>query len=142
MDIDLGQALGAEPGDVSVQRITLYIPDKDQQGQPIDQKHWVAKAKQLLTRLTNNDEEYDGGVTVLPAADGGWQVTPQEVVWERTRMVYAFIRAGPFVRGLPELRRFLHAFGRETNQGVVVVEFDGDFYRIRHYDSDEGTFHG
>ncbi len=37
MDIDLGQALGAEPGDVSVQCITLYIPDRDRDGKPIDQ---------------------------------------------------------------------------------------------------------
>jgi hypothetical protein len=137
MDIDLVQALGAEPGDVSVQRITLYVPDKDREGRPIDQERWVNGAKELLTRMTNNEEGYDGGVTALPAADGGWQATPQEVIWEKTRMVYSFIRAESFAKGIPDLRRFLHAFGREANQGVVVFEFDGDFYRIRHYDSEE-----
>jgi len=32
------------------------------------------------------------------------------------------------------LREFLHRFGRETNQGEVVFEFDGEFFRIREYD--------
>ena len=141
MDIDLVHALGAEPGDVSVQRITLDIPDKDRAGRPIDQQSWVDAAKELLTRITNNEEGYDGGVTALPAADGGWQATPQNVVWEKTRMVYSFVRAESFAQGLADLRRFLHAFGRETKQGVVVFEFDGDFYRIRHYDSEEVSRH-
>ena len=56
-------------------------------------------------------------------------------------MVYSFVRAESFARGLPDLRRFLHAFGSETNQGVVVFEFDGDLYRIRNYDREEGSRH-
>jgi hypothetical protein len=142
MDLDLVRGLGAEPGDVSVQRLTLYIPDKDREGHPIDQERWVDTAKQLLTRLTNNEEGYDGGVTALPPADGGWQANPREIVWERTRLVYSYVRAESFVKGLPELRGFLHTFGRETNQGVVVFEFDGEFYRIRQYDNPEGSGHG
>jgi hypothetical protein len=44
-----------------------------------------------------------------------------------------------FVQHLPELRRFLHRLGRETNQGEVALEFDGDFYRINEYDVTGGT---
>ena len=35
-------------------------------------------------------------------------------------------------------RGFLHRFGRQTNQGEVVVEFDGRFYRIKTYDEPTG----
>ncbi len=34
---------------------------------------------------------------------------------------------------LNSLREFLHRFGRETNQGEVVFEFDGEFFRIQKY---------
>jgi hypothetical protein len=36
---------------------------------------------------------------------------------------------------LPRLCRFLHRLGRDTNQGDVVVEFDGRFYRITKFDA-------
>lgn len=36
------------------------------------------------------------------------------------------------------LRSILHRFGQETNQGEVVVEFDGRFDRIKTYDKPTG----
>jgi hypothetical protein len=43
------------------------------------------------------------------------------------------------VAHLAELREFLHRFGRETNQEVVVVELSGPegswFFRIKEYDA-------
>ena len=38
-----------------------------------------------------------------------------------------------FEKNLNSLREFLHRFGRETNQGEVVFEFAGEFFRIQKY---------
>ena len=51
-----------------------------------------------------------------------------------TRIVYCFVYPDRFVGNVKRLREFLHRFGRETNQGEVVVEFDGKFYRITNFD--------
>jgi hypothetical protein len=54
-------------------------------------------------------------------------------------IVYTYIKPDRFVAYLPELREFLHRFGRETNQQVVVVELSGPeeswFFRIKEYDA-------
>lgn len=71
----------------------------------------------------------------LPPADGTW-LNPEshEILWEKTTLIYTYIDADKFEENLGALRKFLHRFGRETNQGEVVFEFDGVFYRIRKYD--------
>lgn len=48
--------------------------------------------------------------------------------------MYTYIIPDKFEKNLNSLREFLHRFGRETNQGEVVFEFDGEFFRIREYD--------
>ena len=64
--MDIGHALGADGG-ISVQALTLYVPNKDRDGREFgDQRRWVLAAAQLLARI-------GGGVTILPAAEGGWQ---------------------------------------------------------------------
>ena len=37
-------------------------------------------------------------------------------------------------KNLPELRTFLHRFGREANQGEVGLIISGDYYGISEYD--------
>jgi len=76
-----------------------------------------------------------GGVTVMPPSEGGWfDEESARAIWERTVLVYTYIKPERFRDLLPELRTLLHRFGRETNQGEVVFEFDADFFRIRRYD--------
>jgi hypothetical protein len=52
--------------------------------------------------------------------------------------VYTYIKPERFLQYLQQLRRFLHCFGRETNQEVVVVELSGGvqswFFRIKRFD--------
>jgi hypothetical protein len=52
--------------------------------------------------------------------------------------VYCFVDAARFEANIKNLRSFLHRFGRETIQGEVVVEFDGQFFRIKIYDDPTG----
>jgi hypothetical protein len=126
--MDLSEALGAGGG-VSVQCLTLYIPDRDDQGNAVvDQRRWVLEAAELLARI-------GGGVTIMPPVEGGWVNDSGEIVWERPVLAYTFIRPAPFRKLLPDLREFLHRLGRETRQGEVALEFDGRFYRIRQFDA-------
>lgn len=125
--MDLAGELGAAEA-FSTQRLCLYIPDKDQDGSEVhDYENWVKEAREILSRI-------GGGTTALPSADGTWEKDNGEILWERTRLVYCFIDPDHFEANISNLRSFLHRFGRETNQGEVVVEFDGRFYRIKSYD--------
>ena len=122
-EVDVGQVLGAEPS-TSVQQLTLYIPNKDKEGEELgNQRKWVLEAAQLLA-------EIGGGVSIFPPMEGGWINEDGEIIWENPVLIYTFINEGPFLSMLPELREFLHRMGRETNQGEVGLEFDGEFYRI------------
>jgi hypothetical protein len=132
MDIDLGAALGAE-GASSTQRLVLYIPNKDKNGKALeDHKKWVRQARELLSHI-------GGGSTTFPPADGTWVDEKGEILWESTRMVFCFVYPEQFAAKLGSLREFLHRFGRETNQGEVVVELDGVFFRIRNFDLPGGN---
>lgn len=128
-EIILAKLLGAME-EASFQRLTLYIPDKDKHGKEIgNHKEWINKAREILTSI-------GGGATALPPADGTW-LNPEndETIWEKTTMIYTYIDPDKFERNMGHLRAFLHKFGHQANQGEVVFEFDGRFYRIRKYDS-------
>ena len=127
-EIDLAAVLGAEPG-ISSQLLTLYIPDRDRDGREVGtQRQWVLEAAGLLAYI-------GGGVTIMPPTEGGWlNEETGEIVWERPVVVYTYIKSDQFRRNLGRLREYLHRMGRETNQGEVAVEFDGEFYRITTFD--------
>jgi hypothetical protein len=127
-EMDFGAELGAG-GVTSAQRLTLDIPNQDKEGRPLpDQEQWVREARQLLTAI-------GGGATSLPPAEGNWlNEDTGTLLWEQTRLVYCFILPDRFRARIKELRSFLHRFGRETNQGEVVVEFDDRFSRIKAFD--------
>ena len=132
MDIDLGAALGAE-GESSTQRLVLYIPNKDKNGHELkDHQRWVREARALLSQI-------GGGSTTFPPADGTWIDENGKILWELTRMVFCFIFPDQFRARVSSLREFLHRFGRETNQGEVVVEVEDEFYRIRNFDPPGGS---
>ena len=50
-EIDLVEVLGAEES-ASIQVLTLYIPNKDMDGSPVEeQEDWVQEAAELLARI-------------------------------------------------------------------------------------------
>jgi hypothetical protein len=66
MRLDLGKELGAteEP---SSQRLTLYVPNKDRNGELIaDHEKWCKETQELLTAI-------GGGATAFPPVDGTWR---------------------------------------------------------------------
>jgi hypothetical protein len=126
-DLNLSEALGADSG-VSTQCFAMYIPNKDKNGIEFpDQRRWVLEARQLLG-------EINGGVSVMPAIEGGWMNDDGVIIWENPVVVYSQIKPEPFVANLARVRSYLHRMGRETNQGEVVFEFGDRFYRIRKFD--------
>jgi hypothetical protein len=108
-------------------RFTLYIPDKNRHGQYIDSDTWISRAMQLLT-------EINGGATALPAARGMWKDDRGNILDERTVIVYSFIKPERFFERLPVIRAFLHRFGRETDQGEVLIEYGSSAMWIDEYD--------
>lgn len=128
VELDLAQALGAE--NASSQCISIYVPNKDSSGNEIGtQRKWVLEAMKLLS-------EMNGGATVMPPVEGGWLNDQKEIIWENPVIVYSYIKPDKFIEQLPMLREFLHRMGRETRQGEIAFEFDGDFYRIRQFDQE------
>jgi len=129
---DLTAALGADDA-TSPQCFTIYVPNKDRDGQPIaDHRAWVEEAIGLMC-------EINGGATAMPPVDGAWKNEQGIVIRESPVVVYSYIAAESFVASLPRIREFLHRMGRRTNQGEVAVEYDGRFYHIRSYDAEGGT---
>lgn len=125
--IDLVEALGADES-TSYQKLTLYIPNKDRHGIEFDQRPWVEEAAQILTKI-------GGGATIMPPTEGWWDDGQGSIVKENPVVVYTFINEQEFYDNLPNLREFAHRMGRKTDQGEIVIEFEGDFLRIRNYDS-------
>lgn len=139
IEIDLKDILGATESP-STQQLTLYIPSKDKEGKEI--KHfrtWVKEAQKILTIIGR-------GSTTMPPAEGTWlnqeknidsidKLDEEDMLWEKTTVIYTYIYPERFEKNLKSLREFLHRFGRETNHGEVVFEFAGEFFRIREYDS-------
>jgi hypothetical protein len=123
----LARALGAlDEG--PRERVCLYLPSRDAQGNPVDTAPWIAEAEALLTRLA-------GGATVLPPSVGAWRPSPEEALMrEQVVQAYAFATTQAIADGLPLLRAFLHRLGRETGQREVACEIGGLLFRIRDFD--------
>ena len=43
------------------------------------------------------------------------------------------VRPAPFVARLAELAAFVKRMGRETNQGAIALEFDGNFFTVEDF---------
>src|SRR5260370_6947181 len=93
-EIDLPAALGADAG-VSTQCFTVYVPNKDRNGEEIgNQRKWVLEAIRLLS-------EVNGGATAMPPVEGGWLNDEPEIIWEQPVVLYSFIRPDEFQQNLP-----------------------------------------
>ncbi|KAF0249332.1 MAG: hypothetical protein FD167_1270 [bacterium] len=128
--IDINEAMGAIPSEISSQALRLYIPNKDRCSKEFGtQRKWVLEAANLLS-------EIGGGCTIMPAVEGIWLDENGIAVWENPVVLYVYVNGNKFIEKLPQLREFLHRLGRETNQGEIVFEYDGQFFRIIEYDGE------
>lgn len=105
-------------------RISLYLANKDRFNQEFDLAPWIERAVGLLSTINN-------GCTRLPIARGTWLENGQEI-HDDTVIVYSNIDdIRNFFNRLNEVILFVHDYGRDTDQGAVMLEFcgkDGDSY--------------
>jgi hypothetical protein len=96
---------------------------------PIDQDHWTDEALTTLGSLFR-------GATAFPPGKGVWRDDSRggALLRETTVMVVSYVPQSELRKNLPQLRDFLHRFGRETNQGEVGVIISGVYYGISKYD--------
>lgn len=119
-EFDLAAALGAE-AQVSVQKITIYLPNKDKENAPLENLEvYIQVGMEILSRINS-------GVTRMPVAQGMWIGDGDKEVYEDTTVIFSYIRdVDAFINGIHEVSEFLHRFGQDTNQGEVMVEFSGE----------------
>ena len=120
-EFDLGAALGAEET-FSVQKIVIYLPDRDRKNEPVpDIEDYVQAA--MITLLDINT-----GVTRLPPAYGKFKDSDTGIVaHENTHLVYSFVMdSSAFESRVVEITDFIRDFGKKTNQKSVMVEFSGE----------------
>ncbi len=110
------------------ERIAIYLPNKDRDGERVDQKRWVDEAMAILA-------EIGGGATAMPPVTGAW-LNPEtnSLVIEEPIVVYSYVHPDKFFARHLELLDFVRRLGRETNQGAVAMEYGGTFFTIEDFD--------
>jgi hypothetical protein len=118
---DLAAELGAEPG-FSVQKFTIYLPDRDKENKPVpDIEEYVEAAMELLLDINT-------GVTRLPPSEGMFLNREKGIkTQEKTHLVYSFLfDPDAFQNRIGDIASFLRDFGRNTGQDSVMVELAGE----------------
>ena len=128
MAINLMAALGAAE-EATQDRVTINVPSRDQDGEPVDFEAWVARALEFLSQV-------GGGATRMPPAQGAWR-NPHSgaVIIEDVTLVYSYIDGDALSARLADLRRLMHGMGRALDQGEVAIEINENFYKIRDFDA-------
>ena len=112
-------------------QVTLFIPEKDQDGKPIDQNRWVEDALAMLGELFR-------GATAFPPGEGVWRDDEKggRLLREKTVMVTSYTNPADHTdAALEALRAFLHRFGREARQGEVGLVIDDQYLGITRYET-------
>jgi hypothetical protein len=118
--MDLKKLLGATEA-ASIEKISIYLPDKDKFGVLIpDHGVWIEAAMTVMAQV-------NGGATCLPPAIGVWRSDEGVLLKEGTTVVYSYIRdPAQFLANVARLKMFLQMFGQETQQSEIMVEFTGE----------------
>ena len=105
-------------------RLALYIPDKDCNGQPVENvERWIAEAQLMLTTLF-------GGCTTMTAF-GMWHDRVQGIfIEETTAIVSAYVNQQDVARNVGIIRDFIDSYLNGANQEAVAVEYDGRMHFV------------
>jgi hypothetical protein len=121
-DINIAEVFGASSA--REQRFAVYIPNKDKDGNSVEQNKWIEKTLRLLSEIC-------GGATAMPPIRGAWlNEKSGALVVEEPVLVYTFIEPEEFARRMNEVVRLVHDIGKETRQGQMAIEFNQTFYLI------------
>jgi hypothetical protein len=114
---------------VGTSLIVLFVPNKDRDGNPIDQDFWVDEVLTALGRLFR-------GATAYPRGRGVWRDDEKGGVLlkEEPVIVFSYVAQETLTAAaLGDLYRTLSRMGREAKQGEVGVVIDGQYYGITEY---------
>src|SRR5271166_2015481 len=109
--------------------IVVFVPNRDRDGQPINQEYWV---DEILTTLGRQFR----GATAYPRGRGVWRDDERggTLLQEEPVIVFSYAATDDVTApALGELYRSLSRLGREGNQGEVGVVIDGKYYGITEY---------
>jgi len=121
-DINIAEAFGASAG--REQRFAVYIPNRDKDGNKVEQEKWIEKTLRLLSDIC-------GGATAMPPIRGAWlNEASGTLVVEEPVLVYTFIDPDEFAKRMKEVVDLVHEIGKETRQGQMAIEFNQTFYLI------------
>jgi hypothetical protein len=121
-DINIAEVFGASS--VREQRFAVYIPNKDKDGNTVEQSKWIEKTLRLLSEIC-------GGATAMPPIRGAWlNEKSGALVVEEPVLVYTFIEPDEFAKRMNEVVCLVHDIGKETRQGQMAIEFNQTFYLI------------
>ena len=124
------------PGKGDKMLLTLFIPDRDKEGNKIKgHSNWVKKAQFMMTLI--------GGGSTTTAAMGTWldpqkklmvkKISPKDLVWERTSIVQTDASQENISEGFNEFYKFVNEFGKNTSQGAVRYEIDKVAHEVSEY---------
>lgn len=129
IELDIAALFGADP--IHGQRFAIYIPNKDRDGVTVDQRQWVEEALALFSQI-------GGGATAMPPMEGAWlNPVTGTLIREQPILVYVYVVPDRFVEHSASLVSFVRRLGRETNQGAVAIEFDGQLYFVEDFEGKE-----
>jgi hypothetical protein len=125
--VNLAEAIGAAEHALS-ECLTLHIPSRDSDGNPIDQAPWIGEALAVLAQI-------GGRAITLPPVEAAW-LNPEtgRLIQDSVVLAYTHVDPERFEASLGWLRGFLHRLGHETNQTEVAFEFADRLYKIRDFD--------
>jgi hypothetical protein len=130
--IDWHKTLGGGPPSGTIQ-ITLFIASVDREGKTIEQVYWRDQSLAIFGKLFR-------GATAFPPGRGVWRDDQNNgtLIYDETILITSYIAPEILTQETTtELRRFLHRYGRESNQGEVGLIVEGSYIGITQFDQGE-----
>lgn len=126
-DDDEFDVVAAFGGIARGERVAVYVPNKDMDGAPVEQKKWVDELVLVLSGM-------GGGATVMPPVTGAWlNADTGQLILEEPVIVYSYVDPNLFIERHLQLLDFVRRLGKETNQGAVGVEYGGTFFTVEDF---------
>ncbi len=123
-ELDIVSAFG---GVALGERFAVYVPNKDRDGNSVDQKPWVQEALRLLSQI-------GGGATAMPPVTGAWlNPDTDKLIIEEPIVIYSYVDPDALAAHLPQLINFVQRLGKETNQGAIGLEYGGTFFTVERF---------
>ncbi len=126
--LDTSNWLGAVRGDPRNFTVSVFVPSQTRDGIPIDHGAWQVQALEVMAKLF-------GGATVIEGK-GAWRDDERggKIGVEKISAVFSLMAKSSWnKKTVPELAKFLHRMGRDSNQGEIGLVVDGQYFPIREF---------